>query len=395
MSTKAEKNTTFERTISNSIESVNKDDWNQVLKGRNIYLSINYLEALEKGMKDHMKLFYSISYNDKNEPVLISAFQLIKFIDKRRKFTDHLCKLHYHVKKHIEDIFTINTLVCGNVFSDGENGLIWSEDLNPELAFDEIDTVIKQLKVEQELKEKVSITLFKEFWPKTVESSNRLKDHSYRDFMIDVNMVLPIHESWNTMDDYLLSMKTKFRTRAKAVFKKSKALEIKSLKVVDIIEQKERISELFGNVLAKSDFSIGTITPETFANFKESLKDDFELRGFYIDGVMIGFNTSFKNNKSMEANYVGLDYEHNRQYDVYQRILYDYVEQALNSNVSELQLGRTSELIKSAIGAVPTDMKLYIKHRKSVSNLLLKHVIQSISPSEFELRKPFKANFTN
>lgn len=385
----------FERTIYNSTKSINRSDWNAVLKGRNIYLSLDYLEALESGMKDHMKLFFSISYNENKGPVLISAFQLVKFIDKRRMFTDHLCKLHYHIKKHIEDIFTINTLVCGNVFSDGENGFIWSEDLSPDSAFDEINNTIKQLKTEHELKEKASITLFKEFWPDTVKSSNRLKEHSYRDFMIDVNMVLTIHESWKTLEDYLLSMKTKFRTRANAVFKKSKEVEIKSLSPESIIEQKERISELFGNVLAKSDFSIGTITPETFANFKENLNENFEFRGFYLDGLMIGFSTSFRNNKNMEANFVGLDYQHNKEYEIYQRILYDYVEQALEFGATELQLGRTSELIKSSIGAIPTNMKLYIKHRKSVSNLLLKHVIQSISPSEFELRKSFKANFTN
>ena len=365
------------------------------MQGRNVYLSLEYLEALEKGMKDRMKLFFSISYNAENVPILISTFQLVVFTDKRRKFTEHLCRLSYHLKKKIEDIFTINTLVCGNVFSDGENGFLWTEGIEAEDAFDEINTVIKQLKKEQELKEKVSITLFKEFWPDTVKSSNRLKEHSYRDFMIDVNMVLNIHESWNTMDDYLLSMKTKFRTRANAVFKKSKTLEIKSMSSDDILNQKDRIRELFGNVLEKSDFGIGTMTPETFAYFKENLHDQFELRGFYLDGQLIGFNTSFLNSRSMEANFVGLDYHYNKDYNVYQRMLYDYVEQALEQDVQELQLGRTSELIKSSIGALPTNMKLYVKHRKGVSNLLLKHVIQSISPSEFELRKPFKANFSN
>jgi hypothetical protein len=365
------------------------------LEERNVYLSIDYLKSLEKGMKDEMKLFFAISCNDKDEPVLISTFQMVKFIDKRRKFAEHLCKLSYHIKKKLEDIFTVNVLVCGNVFSDGENGFIWSDRLCSEAAFNEVDAVIKQLKKEEELKEKVSITLFKEFGPSKVIGSDQLNKHSYRDFMIDVNMVLQIHESWNSLDDYLKSMKTKFRTRANAVFKKAKDLEIRVLSSDNILEEKERIRELFGNVLAKSDFSYGTMTPETLAYFRENLPNNFELRGFYLDGLMVGFNTSFLNNGSLEANFVGLDYDYNKEYNVYQRILYDYVEQALSHGVKDLQLGRTSELIKSSIGAMPTNMKLYVKHRKSVSNLLLKHVIQSISPSEFELRKPFKANFTN
>ena len=114
-------------------------------------------------MKDEMKLFFAISCNDKDEPVLISTFQMVKFIDKRRKFAQHLCKLSYHIQKKLEDIFTVNVLVCGNVFSDGENGFIWSDHLGSEAAFNEVDAVIKQLKKEEELKEKASITLFKEF----------------------------------------------------------------------------------------------------------------------------------------------------------------------------------------------------------------------------------------
>ena len=385
----------LKRTIYNSVNAIETDKWNSVLEERNVYLSIDYLKSLEKGMKDEMKLFFAISCNDKDEPVLISTFQMVKFIDKRRKFAQHLCKLSYHIQKKLEDIFTVNVLVCGNVFSDGENGFIWSDHLGSEAAFNEVDAVIKQLKKEEELKEKASITLFKEFGPSTVISSDQLNKHSYRDFMIDVNMVLQIHESWNSLDDYLKSMKTKFRTRANAVFKKAKDLEIRVLSSDNILEEKERIRELFGNVLAKSDFSYGTMTPETLAYFRENLPNNFELRGFYLDGLMVGFNTSFLNNGSLEANFVGLDYDYNKEYNVYQRILYDYVEQALSHGVKDLQLGRTSELIKSSIGAMPTNMKLYVKHRKSVSNLLLKHVIQSISPSEFELRKPFKANFTN
>ena len=53
---------------------------------------------------------------------------------------------------------------------------------------------------------------------------------------------------------------------------------------------------------------------------------------------------------------------------------------------------RTAEEIKSSLGAEPVDMKLYAKHKNSVSNKLIKPFLESISPSEFELRKPFKAN---
>ena len=328
-------------------------------------------------------------------PVLISVFQLVQFVDKRKVYSAQLCKLSYHLSKKLTEALTINVLVCGSVFADGENGFLWDTSITSQEAMEEIDSVTSHLKSEEKIKDKASVTLFKDFWPKSSSIAEQLKRFSYRDFMVDVNMVLDIHESWVSFDDYLSSMKTKFRTRAKSVYKKSDHLILKQLNTTQIIDNKERLQELFDNVLEKSDFSFGNLDVSSFIEFSDKLKTEFTITGAYLNEELVGFSTSFLNGDSLEANYVGLDYSFNTKHNVYQRLLYNYVEQAISAKVKDLQLGRTSELIKSSIGALPTNMTLYIKHKSTVSNLLLKPIIQSISPSEFELRKPFKANFSN
>lgn len=382
------------RKIVESVHEIPAEDWNKVVGDRNIYLSLGYLSALEDALCDQLKFRYAISYTDSGEPALVAVYQLVVFVDKRRQYSQDLCKLSYHIHKKIADVFTINVLVCGNVFCDGENGFL-SRLITNDQAMDEVGGITESLKTEPAIKEKSSITLFKEFWPDSTSYSDRLKRLSYRDFMIDVNMVLKYHENWKTMDDYLASMKTKFRTRAKSVYSKSKELELKDFSTEDIEGNAERIEHLFSNVLDKSDFSFGQLNAQAFANFKRNLEDKFSFRGAWLNDELVGFSTALFNGDVIEANFVGLDYDLNKEHSVYQRFLYDYVEQGLNRGLKELQLGRTAELVKSQIGALPTNMKLYAKHRKSVSNLLLKPIIQSISPSEFELRVPFKANFNN
>ena len=382
------------RKIVGSVKDLPQDDWNKVAENRNVYLSLGYLSALESALEEKMQFRYAISYSDSGEPVLIAVYQLVVFVDKRRQYSSDLCKLSYHIHKKIADVFTINVLVCGNVFCDGENGFL-SREITNNQAMDEVAAITESLKTEKSIKEKSSITLFKEFWPDSAPYSDRLKNLQYRDFMVDVNMVLNFHESWNTMDDYLASMKTKFRTRAKSTYFKSEVLEIKDLSAREIEENAERIEVLFGNVLEKSEFSFGQLNAQAFVNFKENLADKFSFRGAWLKDELVGFSTAFYNGDVVEANFVGLDYNCNKEFAVYQRFLYDYVGQGLNRNMKELHLGRTAELVKSQIGAMPINMKLYAKHRKSVSNLLLRPIIQSISPSEFELRIPFKENFKN
>ncbi len=382
------------RKFVSSVHDIPQDDWNRVADNRNIYLSLDYLAALEEALSDKMDFRYAISYSSTGEPIVIAAYQLVEFVDKRRKYSQDLCSLSYHIHKKIADVFTINVLVCGNVFSDGENGFLSRLISNGE-AVREVAAMTESLKREPSIREKSSITLFKEFWPESMQYSDILKDFSYRDFMIDVNMVLKFHESWNNMDDYLSSMKTKFRTRAKGIYSKSKPIEIKDFSVVEIEQNADRIEQLFGNVLEKSDFSFGRLNARAFANLKRNLGDRFSFRGAWFNDSLIGFSTALINGEIIEANFVGLDYELNKEYAVYQLFLCDYVEQGLKRKMKELHLGRTAELMKSQIGALPQNMKLYAKHRKSVPNLLLKPIVQSISPSEFELRIPFKENFNN
>ena len=259
-------NMIFKRRTFSAIEQVPEDHWNSVLQDRNIYLSLPYLSALESGMRNEMSFYFSISYNSNNKPVLIAVFVLVKFVDKRRRFGDSVFKLRFPFKKKLENILSINALACGNVFSAGENGMLWTDDLDSRTAFEEMDKVNKQIIVDHKLKDIVSLNVFKDFWRDTVSAGNVLIEKGYFDFKIDVNMVLKIHNEWNTMQDYLASMKTKFRTRANAVFRRSDPLVVKSLNPEEIIFHKDRIRFLFDNVLEKSDFHIGTMTPETFCS---------------------------------------------------------------------------------------------------------------------------------
>jgi hypothetical protein len=346
-------------------------------------------------MGGELNFFFSISYNAQNVPVLIAVFVRVQFVDKRSRFGNSVFKLRFPFKKKLEKILSIHALACGNVFSAGENGMLWTEGIEAQEAFEEAERVHQILMTEHDTNKEVSLRVFKDFWPQTLPSANRLIEKGFFDFKIDVNMILKIHKDWRHIEDYLLSMKTKFRTRAKAVYRKSAPLTVKALNTQDILEESEHIVRLFDSVLEKSDFHIGTMNPKTFAACKKNLGDDFIFTAYYMDEKMLGFSTAFRNAASFDANYVGLDYSYNEQYDIYQRILYDYVEEAMKAKVPELQFGRTSELIKSAVGAEPRDMTIYIKHKRKLSNIILKKVIQSVAPSPFELRKPFKANFKN
>jgi hypothetical protein len=343
-------------------------------------------------MQNDIELVYVIVYNFLRKPLVAGVFQLMTFEYKKSPKSNAFLK-HFALENNNDCTLSMNILVCGNMFATGENGFLCSEELSRNEAFEYMISASQQIKKDRRFGKKLSLILFKEFWPKSIIHSDVLKEHSFKDFKIDVNMVLSIHPDWKNMEDYLQSMRTKFRTKANGAIKKSKDLTIKSLNYTEIELYEDRINELFNCVLKRSKYSYGITYPSTFVSIKKALGAAFCIRGVFKEDKLIGFSTGFVQNNIFEANYVGLDYNYNFDYAVYQRLLYDYVDLAIQYNVRELHLGRTSELIKSALGAEPVDMKLYAKHKAPLTHLLMSSILHFVSPSTFELRKPFKANF--
>ena len=103
MSLKIAAGSIHKRAVFDAVSELPHADWNKVQNGRNIYLSLPYLSALEQGMGGELNFFFSISSNTQNEPVLIAVFMRVKFVDKRKRFGDSVFKLRFPFKKKLEN----------------------------------------------------------------------------------------------------------------------------------------------------------------------------------------------------------------------------------------------------------------------------------------------------
>ena len=378
-----------QRIISSSLSSLNKEDWNAVVGENTIFLSVAYLQALEDTVND-VSFIYILSYDAGNKPLFASVFQLATFVYKRNfNFRSYLKPFPKLLQE--DGSFKIKLLVCGTVFATGSQSYAFTKHFSKIEGLEESLSCIDEIKNTKYFNKQFSGILYKEFWPDEKGQHTILKSDGYQDFEIDVNMLLPINKNWNTRDDYLNAFKAKFRTKANAALTRSKDLEIRSFNVKDIENYQKDIFRTYKNVIEKSDYSFGSFSTETVVALKKNLGEAFSFKGVLKGGKLIGFSTAFLYGDVLEANYVGLDYAYNRPYAVYETLLYDYVQQAIVANCKELQLGRTSELIKSALGATPVEMALYGKHTKPIINKVATQVLKNITPSDFELRSPFKA----
>jgi hypothetical protein len=377
--------------VSNSITEIDLDEWNSINKNKNLYLCPEYLEAIESSLNSDIDFKYLSFYTTEHEIEAIAVVQILPFQDKGVKDQAQLCHVRSALKTRFINTFQTNIITCGSPFSCGENGFAYSDKLSPDEAYKKLGVALLELQKNSDNKIDAPVILIKEIWPENFNYSLGLKSSKFRAFEADVNMVMKIPPQWVIFNDYLASMVTKFRTKAKSAFKKSDALSIVNLETEDILQHKETIEKLYINVVEKSPFTFGKLNGESFYNLKSKLGDAFIIKGYFLEKTLVGFSSSFICNNILEANYIGIDYSFNNEYAIYQRMLYDYVDMAIEYKCEELRFGRTAEEIKSTIGAVPVNMKLYVRHKSDIINKVLKSIFESIQPSSFELRKPFKA----
>ncbi len=382
-------NTTTKQITVNSVQKVNKKDWNLLVSDR-FYLQLNYLEALEKSVSDISEFIYTIYYQN-NEAIGISIFQKVILDLSTYQYKDVQWKISTDlIRKFVKK--KVGILMCGNIFATGENIYSFKPEISQKQIFEELHSCIDNT---LKCNDKIHYVVIKEFSDVSEATQLLLEKYHYHKLHINDIMSVSFKDGIVDIKDYCQQFNAKYRTRANKVFKKSDALVCKEFSLLDIEKNASRIEELYLSVLKKSSFNIGIFNYKTFYKLKENLGEKYRFFAYFYEDKMLGFKTLFHFNNIIDASFIGIDYELNSKFDTYQRILLDYVKFSIEKKVSKLYLGRTAETIKSCIGAEPQQMNLFIKHRNSMGCFVLNILIRFIKPSHKEIRKPFKKEFYN
>jgi predicted N-acyltransferase len=384
------KNSEFSYVLIDSILEIPAKEWDAVNVKNNIYLSHDYLSGFEAGMKQQVDIKYLIFYTKQSEIMGVCALQILYFKPKELLQDRIPVSIANKVKLFFSDHKTVSLLICGNLFACGENGFAHADFIERAPFLKLVSKTLHELFKGSERNPKISFALLKEFWTENNETNELLKKENFIEFGIDVNMVLYLKKEWETFDHYLNNMNTKYRTRAKNVFKKSENLEKRDFSESQIESYLLEIDKMYVEILKKVDYNLGILKAETFVELKKKLKNQFVFTAYYLDEVFVGFSTAFVFGAICDANFIGIDYSYNKNHKLYQRMLYDYVEMSIQRECKELRLGRTAETIKSVVGAKPVPMKLFARHRNCIPTKLLRLVLGAIKPVSYEIRSPFK-----
>lgn len=374
------------------IDHIPDEIWQQLGCERHTYFHKDYLKALEVN-NPQIEFSYIVLLNDAKEAIALSTLQIIDFdVDSIKNDLERLLRKLTAIARKIGILpkeRPLKFLVSGNVFVSGEHGIFIKEGIDKNKTIKQLAKGIQSF-ANDNIDKKIAVFILKDFIKESLFITDELLDFNYYPIQVEPNMMLTIREDWNTIDDYLAALKTKFRVKARKAFKQSSDLTVEDITSENIETLLPKMALLYKKVVSKADFNLGDFNLNTYKDLITKFNGDYILKAYCLDDKMVGFMSGMINNDMLDAHFVGIDYQYNRKYAVYQRMLYDYIDLAIERKLKVLNFARTASEIKSSVGAVPQDMTVYIRHKKSITNKLLKLFLMHIQPTKFHQKYPFK-----
>lgn len=353
-------------------------------------VSHDFLASIEHCPPFGLKPAYAVLLDGTGKVIGFYYFQVIYFKASQsirlNQDQDFFCRLHKSLKGMVTNLVEFNTLVGGNLLLSGPYGSI----LDPEFLSKE-GLIYQHILEEMQgwLRSQgidTSVTLVKDF----PSQDKFFEESTYHSFEVEPNMILNLGP-WNEFEDYLDSLLSKYRVRAKRALKAASALQKKELSEDEIAGCNGHLFGLYKCTATGADFNLLDLDPEYFLELKKNLGNRFHLYTYTLDDKPVAFYTVIEDGENQEAHYLGIDEALNKKYQLYLNVLFDLIRCAIQRKKKAIRFSRTALEIKSSVGALAHPLTCYIKHRKVINNTFVPYLVDFLNQKqEWVPRHPFK-----
>ncbi len=212
----------------------------------------------------------------------------------------------------------------------------------------------------------------------------------------DISMRLQIHPSWQTFEDYMDSLKHKYKQRAKKIRKRGQKLEIRNLDLDDIDREAPNIHGSYHQIIEKQMVKMGRINVDFLKNLKK-IRSDFEIYGIYDqENTFLGFFSYFTSAGMLDMFYIGIISEENVKYNIYFNILYWALAIAIEEGCNCINYGRTALDPKASLGCEPYYSQNFYSLKSPIFSNITQRAQQRFMEKQgevWEIRKPFNTSY--
>lgn len=374
----------FGFALADSVDYLDGARWDKLTADNSMFLSRRYLRVLEEAGPENLRQRYALIFRGREAVAAVAAQRVTLSAAESRKTFKH--KTLSAPLEHLEE----NMLVCGNLLSWGMHGVAFAPNEDPASIWPAVAEALYRLRRADKLVGDTDLVMVKDITDEHAAAAASLKRFSYRPLETDPNMVLDLSPKWRTYDDYLGGLTSKYRKTARQLDKDVVEAGCRLEELNDVGQHAETIHNLYLQTQSNARFRPVTLRSEFLPLLAERLGADMRTTVLKREDEMLGFVTTVRDGETAVGYYIGFDRKSNADVPIYLRLLLAVVEDALKLGCRSLSLGRTALEPKARLGAKPQPMRVWIRHRLPMLNVVVRGLLHTISHDEAPERNPFK-----
>ncbi|HEX7335020.1 MAG TPA: GNAT family N-acetyltransferase [Pyrinomonadaceae bacterium] len=374
----------FAFALADSIDYLDQEHWDKVTAHDSLFLSPSYLRVLEEAGPENLRQRYALIFHEKEPVAAVAAQSVTVSVARLRKKASSNGRL---------DGLEEKMLVCGNLLSWGMHGISFAPNVDHAPLWPAIAEAIYRLRRVDKLFGDTAFVMVKDIPDAYASAANTLSRFSYRELETEPNMVLEISPQWKSYDDYLASLTSKYRKQSKQIEKEVTAAgcSVEEIKSDEIARNAEQLHGLYLQTHKNARLRLVTLPVTFLPTLAETLGDDMRFTVLKRDSELLGFVTTVKDGETAVGYYIGFDRKANADIPIYFRLLQSVIGHAIALGCKRLSLGRTALEPKARLGARPDPMRIWIRHRIPMLNLIVRGLLHTIDDHEEPPeRNPFR-----
>ena len=354
--------------LSDSIDETNLDDWNSLRAGqRDVFMAPGFIAAVERSMGGMVKCWTLIVYDEKHRPAATACLSLMP--------TDGAILAQGLVRRSIRAVRCVwrrflhfNVLFLGLPVSASQSHLRIRPDADSQQVLATIEAVLDQLA----RRHGARVVVLKEFTATETQVLDGFERHGY--FRVESLPLNCLDVRYSDFDDFCQSRSGRARYNLRRSIRK---FEEAGLRVVQITGADgadkvytEEVHRLYKSVWDRADSQLEKLPAEFFRQLACNLGKQAVFSFAYRQNRIVGFGCSLIADPDFHMLFVGLDYDENRQSELYFNLCYKELDFAMRNGAKTVLMGQTADAFKSRLRCYHRPLYFYVRLRGPLGILL-------------------------
>jgi hypothetical protein len=382
--------------IADTLAMLDSGAWRALTADAGFFMSHAYLTGLERVLPDNLAPAYALIFDGDQQPVAAVYMQHARISLAQTRPAKSATEGARRVKLALAPLAPLDkveqrVLVCGNLLCYGQHGVAFAPGVDPALAWHGVAEVLYRVRSADRLRGDTHFVMIKDIHEPYAHAASCLTNLSYRYVETEPNMVLALSEQWKSYDGYLAGLASKYRSNVRnSVFKPLEEAGCRVEPLHDVAPVESRVHALYQSVQTNADFRPFLLSPAYFPALQRMAGARLRCSVVRREDSLLGFVMTLADGDTAVAYHIGFDRTAAADLPIYLRLLHASIADAIALGCKRISFGRTALEPKAALGALPQDFGILLRHRQPVLNKLIKRLLLGVEHEEAPARNPFK-----